>query len=89
MLLLFFLRLRHILQGKSAAFSTFPGITENALWGMAVMSSAGVVVGGKLFSDPKKRRICIALSLALSGLAAHYGTKKAVSFENGVSICCH
>ncbi|MCB1110343.1 MAG: VWA domain-containing protein [Chlamydiia bacterium] len=80
----FFLVIAAYFAGRQRYIQYFPGITENALWGMAGVSSAGGVGSGMLFSDPKmdqKRRICIVLSLVLSGLGAHYGSKKAIPLQ--------
>jgi uncharacterized protein YegL len=62
----------------------FPGATRNSLLCVAGLSSAGAVGSGMILSgqeSERRRRICIAVGLVLSGLITHYGFKKALPLQ--------
>jgi len=65
----------------------FPGATRKSLLCMAGLSGAGVVGSGIILSDQeseRRRRICIAVGLVLSGLITHYGLKKTLPLQTAL-----
>jgi len=70
-----------------AALHYFPGATRNSLLCVAGLSGLGVVGSGMMLSDQeseRRRRICIAVGLVLSGLVTHYGLKKALPLQTAL-----
>ena len=73
--------------GTERCIQYFPGATKNSLLSVAGLSSAGVIGSGMLLPDPasnQRRRICVAVGLVLSSLAAHYGLKKTIPLETAL-----
>ncbi len=69
------------------AIQYFPGATRKSLLCAAGLSGVGVVGSGMILSDQeseRRRRICIAVGLVLSGLITHYGFKKALPLKTAL-----
>jgi len=69
------------------ALQYFPGATRKSLLCVAGLSGVGVVGSGMMLSDQeseRRRRICIAVGLVLSGLVTHYGVKKALPLQTAL-----
>lgn len=73
--------------GTERCIQYFPGATRKSLLCAAGLSGVGVVGSGMILSDQeseRRRRICIAVGLILSGLITHYGFKKTLPLETAL-----